>query len=128
MPFLLVTDTPRNFTATRAGLRTAFTSWTAPASNLPSVAHYEVFYGSEYDVRTSGGKTTGPQVSLILDSLEPDITYTAYVVAFGGDLPSNASNTAIILSSKTLHRQPPNVLYMNMIMKQVERWHSLNET
>ena len=124
MPVLLVTDTPRNFIAIRAGHDTAYTSWTAPASSIPSVERYEVFYDSQYDDWTSGGNATAPQVSLILDSLEPNITYTAFVVAFGGDLPSNPSDTATILTSKTLYRQPPNVLYMSMIIKQVERLHS----
>ena len=103
MPFLLVTDTPRNFIATRTGVHTAFTSWTAPASNIPSVDGYEVFYDSEYDIQTSGGNVSAPQVSLILDFLEPDVRYTAYVVAFGGDLQSNPSNTATIPTSKSLH-------------------------
>ena len=61
MPFLLVTDTPTNFTATRTGLQTAFTSWTAPTSNDPPVEGYEVFYESEYGVRSSGGTTTAPK-------------------------------------------------------------------
>ena len=96
IPFLLVTDTPTNFTATRTGLQTAFVSWTAPASNTPPVEGYEVFYESESGVRTSGGNTTATQVNLTLSSLEPDFSYTAFVVAFGGDLPSNHSNYATI--------------------------------
>ena len=122
MPFLLVTDTPRNFIATRAGLDTAYTSWTAPASNIPSIERYEVFYESDYDVRTSGGNTTAPQVSLILDLLDEDVTYTAYVVAYGGDLRSNPSNTATILTSKTLHRQPPNVHCKNRFVKLTKKF------
>ena len=100
MPFLLVTDTPINFTATRTGLLTANTSWTAPASNIPPVEGYEVFYESEFGVPTSGGNTNIPQASLILSSLKPDVSYTAFVVAFGGDLPSNHSNTAEIPAGK----------------------------
>ena len=96
MPFLLVTDTPINFIATRTGLRTAFTSWTAPTSNSPPVEDYEVFYGSESGVRTSGGHTTAMQVNLSLSSLEPNVSYTAFVVAYGGDLPSAHSNIANI--------------------------------
>ena len=96
MPFLLVTDTPTNFTATRTGLQIAFASWTAPASNDPPVEGYEVFYESESGVRTSGGNTTGTQVNLTLSSLEPDVSYTVFVVAFGGDLPSAHSNNATI--------------------------------
>ena len=120
MPFLLVTNTPRNFIATRTGLRTASTAWSAPVSNIPSVAGYEVFYESEYGVRSSGGNTTAQQLSLEFSSLEPNVRYTAFVVAFGGDLPSNHSNTATILNSKILHRQPPNVLDMNIMIKQLE--------
>ena len=96
MPFLLVTGTPMNFVATRIGLQTAFTSWTAPTSNNTPVEGYEVFYQSETGNETSGGNTTAPQVNLTLNSLEPDVIYTAFVVAFGGDLPSNRSNTATI--------------------------------
>ena len=96
MPFLLVTDTPINFIATRTGLQTAFAFWTAPTNNTTPVEGYEVFYESESGIRTSGGNTTAPQVNLTLSSLEPDVNYTAFVVAFGGDLPSNHSNTAII--------------------------------
>ena len=94
--FSLVTDTPTDFTATRTGLQTAFVSWTAPASNDPPVEGYEVFYESESGVRTSGGNTTATQVNLTLSSLEPNISYTAFVVAFGGDLPSAHSNNATI--------------------------------
>ena len=117
--FLLVTDTPINFIATRAGLHTAITSWTAPASNIPSVEGYEVFYKSEYGTMTSGGNTTAQQTSFVLSSLEPNVRYTAVVVAFGGDLPSNHSNTATIPTSKFLHTLSPIVLYMSMIMKQL---------
>ena len=96
MPFLLVTDTPINFTTTRNGLQTVFASWTAPASNTTPVEGYEVFYESESGVRTSGGNTTATQVNLTLSSLEPNVSYTAFVVAFGGDLPSAHSNNATI--------------------------------
>ena len=96
MPFLLVTDTPTDFTATRTALQTAFVSWTAPASNDPPVEGYEVFYESESGVRSSGGITTATQVNLTLSSLEPNVSYTAFVVAFGGDLPSAYSNIATI--------------------------------
>ena len=96
MAFLLVTGTPVDFTATRTGLQTAFTSWTAPANNNPPVEGYEVFYESESGVRTSGGNTTATQLNLTLTSLEPNVSYTAFVVAFGVDLPSSHSNNAII--------------------------------
>ena len=96
MLFLLVTDTPTDFTATRTGLQTGFVSWTAPTSNVPPVEGYEVFYDSESGVRTSGGNITAPQVNLTLSSLKPNVSYTAFVVAFGGDLPSAHSNNATI--------------------------------
>ena len=98
--FSAVTDTPRNFTATRAGPHTALTTWTAPASNIPSVEGYEVFYESEYGIRTSAGNAAPPEVSLVLSSLEPNVSYTAFVVAFGGDLPSINSNTGTVSNSK----------------------------
>ena len=100
MPFLLVTDTPINFTTTRTGLQTANISWTAPAGNTPPIEGYEVFYETESNVRTSGGNTTVSQVSLALSFLEPDVSYTAFVVAFGGDLPSAHSNIANIPAGK----------------------------
>ena len=59
-----------------------------------------MFYESEFGGKTSGGSTTVPQVSLTLSSLEPDVSYTAFVVAFGGDLPSAHSNTADIPAGK----------------------------
>ena len=96
MPFLLVTDTPTDFTALRTGLQTAFVSWTAPASNTTPVEGYEVFYESESGVRTSGVITTAPQGNLTLSSLKPNVSYIAFVVAFGGDLPSAHSNNATI--------------------------------
>ena len=98
--FLLVTDIPINFTAIRTGLQTANISWTAPASNIPPVEGYEVFYESESGVRSSGGSVTASQLSLTLSSLEPDVSYTAFVVAFGGDLPSAHSNIANITAGK----------------------------
>ena len=70
-----------------------------------------MFYESEYGIRTSGGNTTAPQASLVLNYLEPNVRYTAYVVAFGGDLQSNPSNTATIPTSKILHRKLPNVFH-----------------
>ena len=100
MLFPLVTDRPIKFIATRAGIHTALTSWTAPASNIPSIEGYEVFYESEYGTRISAGNTTAQQISLVLSSLEPNVRYTAFVVAFGGDLPSDHSNTATIPTSK----------------------------
>ena len=89
------------FTATRTGPQTASASWTAPASNSPPVNGYEVFIETEFGVRTSGGSTTSSQLSLTLSSLTPDVVYTAFVVAYGGDLPSAHSNTAEISTGET---------------------------
>ena len=55
-----------------------------------------MFYESEYGVRTSGGNSTVSKLNLTLNSLEPDVSYTSFVVAYGGDLPSNHSNAATI--------------------------------
>ena len=101
---LLVTGTPTNFIATRTGLQTAETSWAAPSSNTPPVGGYEVFFESESGVWTSGGSVAAPQTSLNLSSLEPNISYTAFVVAFGGDLPSRHSNTANLSAGKIWSR------------------------
>ena len=94
--FSIVTDTPTNFTATRIGLQTAFVSWTAAAITDPPVEGYEVFYERESGARTSGGNTTATQANLTISSLEPNVSYTAFVIAFGGNLPSAHSNSATI--------------------------------
>ena len=99
--FLSVTGTPLGFTASRAGPQTASASWTAPASNNPPVSGYEVFIETEFGNRTSGGSTTSSQLSLTLSSLIPGVAYTAFVVAYGGDLPSAHSNTANISAGET---------------------------
>ena len=101
MDFLLVTDTPLGFIATRTGPQTAFASWAAPASNSPPVNGYEVLIETELGVRSSGGNTTSSQLSLTLSSLIPGVVYTAFVMAYGGDLPSAHSNNAEISAGET---------------------------
>ena len=59
-----------------------------------------MFYESESGVRTSGGSVTASQLNVTLSSLEPNVSYTAFVVAFGGDLPSAHSNIANIPAGK----------------------------
>ena len=62
-------------------------SWSAPASNTPPVAGYEVFYAdSGSDATKSGGTTTSTTISVTLPTL--DVTYDLFVVAF-----SDANNT-----------------------------------
>ena len=52
-------DTPTNVTHVRTGDDTVQLSWSAPASNTPSVAGYEVFYAvSGSDVTQSERNTT----------------------------------------------------------------------
>ena len=87
----VVTDTPLNFTVTRS-ISTLF-SWSPPVSNDPAVTGYEIFYELSDGTRLSVdvGNTTQGTLSLALDQ-----NYTAFVVAYGGDLPSNTSNIEFI--------------------------------
>lgn len=54
-----------------------------------------MLYETETGETISGGETSAPQLSLVLTSLQPDMSYTAFVVAFGSGstLPSAHSNT-----------------------------------
>ena len=75
-------------------MRTVLLSWSAPASNTPHVAGYEVFYAvSGSNATESGGTTTSTTISVTLPTLK--IVYDLFVVAFSdGDntLPSPRSN------------------------------------
>ena len=85
----VVTDTPTNFTLERAGLFQALFTWSAPDSNDPMVEGYEVFYNLSNGTRfTELYSTTVPTIKIV----DPELGYSAFIVAFGGDLPSEASN------------------------------------
>lgn len=96
-----VTGTPLNVAVTKETATSARVSWSTPASNSPPVAGYEVFYQTETNVTTSGGETSASQLSLVLTELDSTTSYSVFVVAFGGDLPSARSSIVIIpLSGK----------------------------
>ena len=68
-------------------------SWSAPASNYLVVEGYEVFY--DLPNRTRLSEDNGNKSFLTLDNLEPKLMYPTFVVAYGGDLPSEASSINI---------------------------------
>ena len=110
-----VTGSPRNVSVRRMTTTFAFVSWSAPTGNNPPVVGYEVFYQTENgeglsgdgeglyqaeaDGRTSGGETDAAQLSLVVAGLASTSSYSFFVVAFGGDLPSAPSNTVTISPS-----------------------------
>ena len=84
--FLTVTDTPTNVKSKLIGNYIVQLSWSAPASNTPSVAGYEVFYavsGSNSTTQSGGtttANTTTINVTLTLANLSG--MYNFFVVAF----------------------------------------------
>ena len=100
-----MTDRPTNLKSELNGEYTVQLSWSAPASNTPPVAGYEVFYAvSGSDITQSGGTTTTDtttiNVTLTLANLRSN--YNFFVVAFSdadNALPSaHSSNSTIDLS------------------------------
>ena len=96
--FLIVTGTPTNLTVMRTSFDQAVLSWSAPASNDPIVQGYEVFYDLPNGTRLS--EDTGNNSFLVLVNLEPQLTYPAFIVAYGGDLASEASSINISESKR----------------------------
>ena len=92
---------PTNVMSVRTGQYTVQLSWSAPASNTPPVAGYEVFYAvSGSDVTQSGGTTTDTTISVTLPTL--CTVYDFFVVAFSDTanaLPSARSNNVTIDSN-----------------------------
>ena len=88
--FFSVTDTPTNLTVMRTGLYQVMLSWSPPTINDPMVQGYEVFYdlpnGTRFSIEVEENTT------LTLVNLSPELSYSTFVVAYGGDLPSKASN------------------------------------
>ena len=83
-----MTDAPTNVTIVRTGEYTVQISWSAPASNTPPVAGYEVFYAeSVSDASKSGGTTTSASTNISVTLPTLGVTYHLFVVAF-----SNADN------------------------------------
>ena len=96
-----MTGTPTNVTSVRIGQYTVQLSWSAPASNTPPVAGYEVFYAvSGSGVAQSGGVTTDTTISVTLPTM--CTVYDFFVVAFSNTanaLPSARSSNVTIDSS-----------------------------
>ena len=104
---LTVTGTPTNVKSEMTGEYTVQLSWSAPASNTPPVAGYEVFFAaSGSDVIQSGRITTDiTSISVTLPSISG--IYNFFVVAFtdaDNALPSTrSSNSTIYLSEFTYY-------------------------
>ena len=98
-----MTDTPTNVKSDLIGDYTIQLSWSAPASNTPSIAGYEVFYAlSGSDVTQSGGTTTANTTTINVTFLKLSGIYNFFVVAFSdadNALPSErSSNSTIVLT------------------------------
>ena len=95
-----MTDTPTNVMGMRTGDYTVQLSWSAPASNTPSIAGYEVFYAvSGSDVTQSEGTTNDLTTSISVTLPMLGVTYDLFVVAFSdadNALPSARSSNATI--------------------------------
>ena len=86
-------NTPTNLTYIRTGLTSALLTWSSSIINTPAVIGYEVFLDISNGTRVSTETNT---TELNITFLQPDVNYTAFVVAYGGDLPSDHSSTIII--------------------------------
>ena len=93
----IVTDTPTNLTVMRIGLYQGIVSWSPPVSNDPAVSGYEVFYDLPNGTRLSVEDTS---LMITLSFLVPESSHPVFVVAYGGDLPSNRSNTGTLQEGK----------------------------
>ena len=95
--------------AVRTGNYTVQLSWSAPSSNTPPVAGYDVFYAeSGSDATKSGGTTTSASTTISVTVPTLNVTYHLFVVAFsdaGNTLPSARSKTSIVTveTSKCSH-------------------------
>ena len=84
---------PTGLNYTRTGLTSVILTWLPPINNTPIVLGYEVFLDLSNGTRVSMDTNT---TKLNITSLQPDVNYTAFVVAYGRDLPSDHSSTIII--------------------------------
>ena len=81
----------------RTGLYQGIVSWSPPVSNDPVVLGYELFY----DLPNSTRESIEVNDTLItISTLDPESSYPVFVVAYGGDLPSNHSNTGTLRKGK----------------------------
>ena len=99
-----MTDTPTDVISVRTGDYAITLSWSAPASNTPPVAGYEVFYSvSGSDVTQSGGTTTIATTTLNVTLPNLSGIYDIFVVAFSdadNALPSARSNNSTVVVTK----------------------------
>ena len=104
MFLLTVTNTPTNVVIERTGDYTVQLSWSAPSSNTPPVAGYEVFHAiSDSNSTQSGGTTTTDTTTISLTLPTLDVMYNFFVVAFSDAdnvLPSAHSKSITIDMSK----------------------------
>ena len=72
----------------RSSFSQAILTW-SPSDDY-SVEGYEVFYDSPDGIRLS--EDVGNTTMITLHTLDPQLAYTAFVVAYGATLPSEASS------------------------------------
>ena len=83
----------------RIGLCQSIVSWSPPVSNDPVVLGYEVFYDLPNGTRES---IEVNDTLITLSTLGPESSYPVFVVAYGGDLPSDHSNSETIQQGNLL--------------------------
>lgn len=98
--------------AVRTDYKSVELSWSAPASNTPAVAGYEVFYTESVSRTTQSGAVTTSSVTsaTLSDGLELGNTYSFFVVAY-----SNESNTLPSVHSKKTVVELCELLYYCMV-------------
>ena len=98
----LVSGTPTSLSYIKQGPASAELMWLAPL--YPLVTGFEVFYESSNGETLSEEIGVGALQDVTLSlSLQPDQNYTVFVVAYGGDLPSERSNTITIPQGQLNH-------------------------
>ena len=99
-----MTGTPTNVKSELTGEHTVQLSWSAPASNTPPVAGYEVFYAvSGSNSTQSGGTTTAGSTTISVTLHNQSAIYDLFVVAFSDEdnvLPSARSSISTIYLSE----------------------------
>ena len=104
-----MSDTPTNVTYMRTENDTVNLSWSAPASNTPPVAGYEVFYAVSGSISTqSGGTTTTNTTTMNVTFPILDVMYDLFVVAF-----SDADNALPSAHSKHIPIDLSELEYFN---------------
>ena len=98
---ILVTNTPSNVTYTKTGQTSILLVWSLPNSNTSTVIGYEVFLYISNRTRVSIETNT---TELNITSLQLNESYyIIFVVAYGGDLPSDHSSAIVISQGKQCH-------------------------